>query len=299
MQTGIADRVDVAGAEQLRLLTLNNAKDLIAAFKLDRLRWAHGALELLCWVPARRFSRQLVAFDQIVGERGLPAAGQYILDRFARRFSVAGREHVPAGGPLVVVSNHPGMADAMALWAGLGRADIRVIAAERPLLRALPNTSRHLIFVDEDSARGRTGALRLAVAHLRRGGALLTFPAGRIEPDPAVRPGAADSLRSWNPSVALLARMVPEAMVLPAAAGGVISETAARNPAARVFRQQRDRDWAGATLQVLVPAYRDVHTRVAFGPPIPAAALAALDDAEQIRSALAAGMQPLLEEVAG
>jgi 1-acyl-sn-glycerol-3-phosphate acyltransferase len=285
-------------ALQLRLLTQNNTQDLIAAFKLDRLGWARGALELLCWAPARRFSRQLVVFDQIVADQGLPAAGRYILERFAHSFAAIGREHVPDTGPLLVVANHPGMADAMALWEGLGRVDLKIIAAERPLLRALPNTARHLIYVDEGSASGRTGALRAAAAHLRRGGALLTFPAGHIEPDPTVRAGAAESLRRWSPSVALFARLAPATLVLPAAVGGVISTTAQRNPAARLFRSQRDRDWAAATLQILAPAYRDVHTRVAFGPPIPAAALAALDDPAAIRELLAGHMAPLLEEVA-
>ncbi|MEN9933510.1 MAG: hypothetical protein RLZZ387_89 [Chloroflexota bacterium] len=285
------------GDEQLTLLTRNNAKDLVAAFKLDRLRWARRPLELLCSLPARRFARQLVTFDRIVGDKGLPAAGGYIIERFARSFAVLGAEHVPAAGPLLVVSNHPGMADAMGLWVGLARDDLRIIAAERPLLRALPNTCRHLIYVDDSSPRGRSGSLRAAAAHLRSGGALLTFPAGHIEPDPAVRPGAVDSLRSWSPSVALLARLAPETLVLPAAVGGVISTTSMRNPAARVFPEQRDRDWAAATLQVLVPAYRDVDTRVAFGPPMSASELLALGEPAAISQAVTSGMVPLLEQV--
>lgn len=298
MHHDVAASVGAAKAElQLQLLTRYNAGDLIAAFKLDRLRHARGVLELLCRVPARRFSRQLIGFDRIVAEQGLPAAGRYILERFARSVAVLGREHVPPAGPLLVVSNHPGMADAMALWEGLGRQDLRIIAAERPLLRALPNTARHLIYVDEGSARGRTAALRQAAAHLRGGGALLTFPAGRIEPDPTVRAGAAESLQVWSPSVALFARLAPAILVLPAAVGGVISASAQRNPAARLFRSQRDRDWAAATLQVLLPAYRDVHTRVAFGPPLPASALAALEDPSAIRALLAAHVAPLLEQV--
>lgn len=299
MRTATAGRVLSAEAEQLNLLTRNNIKDLLAAFKLDRFHWARGLLEILCWIPARRFSRQIAEFDQLVGERGLPAGGSYILERFARSFAVIGAEHAPAEGPLIVVSNHPGMADAMGLWVGLARQDLRIIAAERPLLRAVPNTSAHLIYVDEQSARGRTTALRAAVAHLRRGGALLTFPAGRIEPDPTVRPNAADSLRDWSPSVALLARLAPDALLLPAAVGGVISASAMRNPALKFFRDQKERDWAAATLQILIPAYRDVNTRVAFGAPLPASALAGLDGQQAIVQALAEQVTPLLERVKG
>lgn len=295
----VAVPTGVDDAEQIRLLTLNNAKDLITAFKLDRLRWARGLLELLCWVPARRFSHQIIAFDRTAGAEGLPAAGMYIVERFARSFAVLGAERVPPAGPLIVASNHPGMADAMALWAALGRRDIRILAAERPLLRAVPNTSRHLIYVDERSAHGRVAALRAAAAHLRAGGMLLTFPAGHIEPDPSVRPGAADSLASWSASVALLARLAPTAAVLPAAVAGVISASAMRNPATWFFRSQKDRDWAAATLQVLVPAYRDVDTRVAFGEPLPPAELAALGGPAAVTRAIADRVRPLLDLAAG
>lgn len=288
---------EIGEEEQLRLLTLNNTKDLLAAFRLDRARWARGLLELLCWVPARRFSRQIAAFDQIAGAAGLPAAGQYIVDLFARSFAVIGAEHVPPSGPVLVVSNHPGMADAMALWAALARRDIRILAAERPLLRAVPNTGRHLIFVDEHSAHGRIGSLRAAGAHLRSGGLLLTFPAGHIEPDPTVRPDAAASLDSWVASAALLTRLAPQATVLPAAVGGVISASAMRNPAARMLPTQKDRDWAAATLQVLLPAYRDVHTRVAFGPPLRPEDLAELKDPAAITRAVADRVRPLLDVV--
>jgi 1-acyl-sn-glycerol-3-phosphate acyltransferase len=284
--------------EQLRILTHNNSKDLIAAFKLDTLQWARGLLEMLCWVPARRFSRQIAAFDRIAGAEGLPAAGRFIIDRFARSFGVSGREHVPATGPVIVVSNHPGMADAMALWTALGRQDIRIIAAERPLLHAVPNTSRHLIYVDEHSAHGRTASVRAAAAHLRAGGVLLTFPAGHIEPDPAVRSGAVASLESWATSIALLARLAPQAGILPAAVGGVISASAMRNPAARVFTSQKDRDWAAATLQILLPAYRDVDTRVAFGAPLQPAELAAYSEPAALTRAVTERMRPLLERVA-
>jgi hypothetical protein len=290
----LAAVIETDEAEQLRILTHNNSKDLIAAFKLDQVRWARGLLEMLCWVPASRFSRQIAAFDRIAGTEGLPAAGQFIVDRFARSFTVSGREHVPADGPVIVVSNHPGMADAMALWTALGRQDIRIIAAERPLLHAVPNTSRHLIYVDEHSAHGRTTSLRAAAAHLRAGGLLLTFPAGHIEPDPAVRSDAAASLERWASSVALLARLAPQAAVLPAAVGGVISASALRNPAARVFKSQKDRDWAAATLQILVPAYRDVDTRVAFGPTLEPGELAALGDAATLTKAVTERVRPLL-----
>jgi 1-acyl-sn-glycerol-3-phosphate acyltransferase len=283
--------------DQLEALTRLNAEDLVTAFKLDRLRPARGLIDGLARLPARRFSRQVARCDQIVATQGLAAAGRYILELFARSVTISGQEYIPAHGPLLVVSNHPGMADAMALWIGLEqRPDLRIIAAERALLRVLPHMRRYLLFVAEQSG-SRTSLLRQAAGHMRAGGALLTFPAGHIEPDPAVRPGAIESLACWSGSVALFARLVPDAVIVPVAVGGVISATALRNPLISLFRSQKDRDWAAATLQVLIPAYRDTHTRVAFGPALPASSLAALDDPSAISAAVAEQMRPLLTRV--
>jgi putative hemolysin len=147
------------------------------------------------------------------------------------------------------------------------RGDLRVIAAERPFLAAIPNTSRALIPVS-DGPNGRSKAVRVAARHLRSGGAVITFPGGRIEPDPAVLPGASEALDDWSGSVDLFARLVPGLTVVPAVVSGVISPSALRNPLALVRRDPRDRRWLSATLQMLVPALRDVTTRVGFGPPL-------------------------------
>jgi hypothetical protein len=189
------------------------------------------------------------------------------------------------------------MVDVMALWAALERRpDLRIVAAERQLLRALPNVSRNLIFVPEHSG-ARTGLLRTLANFLRRGGALLTFPAGKIEPDPTIRMGAIESLESWASSTALLVRLAPEAQIIPAAVGGVISPRASNNIIARQFREQKERDWAAAALQVLVPAYRNTHARVAFGAPLRAADLNELGEPEAVVRAVAAQVAPLLAKI--
>jgi len=48
---------------------------------------------------------------------------------------------------------------------------------------------------------------------------------------------------------------------------GVISPSALRNPLIHLRRRRRDREWLAATLQVLVPALRNVDSRVDFGRP--------------------------------
>lgn len=274
--------------EQLDAVTRLNIEDLIASFKLDHIRRGRRLLELICWLPARRFAHQILAYEQMVGATGMHVGASWIVHTFARRLEIYGAELVPRRGPLLVLSNHPGMSDAMALFTALCRADLKVIAAERKLLHLLPNISSHLVFIPEGEgeSRARMSGMRAIAAHLRRGGAALIYPAGRIEPDPLVMPDAIDALANWSESVTLFARLAPEALVLPVAVGGTISAAALRNPIPRLYRKRRDREWAAATLQVLIPAYRPPVVRVVFAEPFQAAGLADLGSPPDIMRAI-------------
>jgi 1-acyl-sn-glycerol-3-phosphate acyltransferase len=241
--------------------------DLLGAFGLGGLHRGLHPLELLFRIPVRRLAHQLATYDEIVGQSGLGAGSDWALERMVRRVEVKGQERVPRDGPLLLVSNHPGLADAVALFAATQRADLRVIAAKWALLDTLPNTSRYLLTAAEGSS-GRFGLVRAAAWHLRRGGALLNFPGGRMEPDPAVLPGAIEALGQWSASVDLFARLAPDLVVVPAVVSGVFSPLALRNPLTYLRRREDDRRWLASNLQMLVPALRNVTTKVTFGPPI-------------------------------
>src|SRR5215212_8815222 len=174
-----------ADPAQIETLTDICIDDLLDALGLSGFRRSWRPLELLLRIPGRRLARQIATYDEIVGEFELRAGGEWALGRMTRRLKVEGRERVPRDGPLLLVSNHPGLSDAVALFASTPRPDLRVVASEWPLLDVLPNPSRHLFTIAENPAR-RLGAVRAAARHLRGGGALLNFPAGRMEPDPAV-----------------------------------------------------------------------------------------------------------------
>jgi 1-acyl-sn-glycerol-3-phosphate acyltransferase len=239
-----------------------NALDMTKAFKLQRL---HSLIGCFFNVPARRITETVFQYDRLVGSEGLATGSVWLLKQFTR--SVVVGTPPPAHGPLLIVGNHPGVVDAMAICAQVHRDDLRILVAERPILRLLPNILTHLIFVPDDPQR-RLSAVRAAASHLRAGGSLLNFPGGHIEPDPALHPDAANCLQNWSDSLDVLMRLVPELTIVPAATSGVISTNALRHPLSRLYRTPEQREWVAATLQVMLPRYRDTHVTLRFGDPI-------------------------------
>jgi 1-acyl-sn-glycerol-3-phosphate acyltransferase len=275
----------MASAATIDALTRINLDDFFDSLGWAGLRRGRGLLERVMWLPARRFAEQVATYDALVAERGLPDGAAWILKRYLRELLVAGREHLPASGPALVLANHPGMADTAALFVALGRPDVRIVALERPFLKTLTHTSRQLIYVSPDPAQ-RMPVARAVVAELRAGRAVLTFPAGEIEPDPAVQPGAAESLDRWSDSVSLFARLVPETVIVPAIVSGVLHPAPQRHPLLRLRRTQKDKEKMAAMLQILWRGYQGVTVRVAVGQPLPAREL--LASGEPHRAAVAA-----------
>src|SRR5207302_2299518 len=109
----------------------------------------------------------------------------WILDDATGGLVVGGLEHVPARGPLLVVANHPGLSDAVALLAALGRDDAWIVTANYPFLRAMRLASRRFLFVSNDRF-DRLSAFRTIVSRLRSGATVIVFPAGGLELDPAL-----------------------------------------------------------------------------------------------------------------
>jgi putative hemolysin len=255
-----------AARDALDALTDINVDDLLDAAGL---RWlGRSQLRHLFRRPARRFARLALAFDQRVGTHGLAAGSTWMLKRMTAGLQLGGALGVPSSGPLLVLANHPGMTDTVSLLAALAsRPDLRVMAGDRPFLRSLPHVARSLILLPE-SGGGQLRVLRAAVAHLRQGGALLTFPAGRIEPDPATcgpQP-AIESLQRWSDSAVLLARQVPQARWFVALVSNVVSAQAQQHPLTWLRRGARNKEKLAAALQVALPRYRRMTARVDFGP---------------------------------
>src|SRR5207247_2193345 len=169
---------------------------------------------------ANHVAGRFVAYDDALGEAGMRHGSAWIVDDATGGLAVEGRERVPARGPLLVVANHPGISDAVALLAALGREDAWVVTANYPFLRAMRLASRRFVFVSDDRA-DRLSAFRSIVSRLRAGDTVLVFPAGGLEIDPALsRDAAIASLATWSRSIELLARLAPGTVVVPAALSG-------------------------------------------------------------------------------
>lgn len=235
---------------------------------------------------AELMARRFVQYDDALADRGTVGGAEWILTKATGGVAVSGAANMPSTGPVLVVANHPGLADAVALLAAMRRDDAWIVTADYPFLRALRRASARFLFVDD-----RCTTLRHIVRRLRDGHAVLLFPAGGLEPDPARALDAARaSLRSWSRSVEAIARLVPGLRVVPAAVDGVVSREAFANPLARRRAPVRERQRLASLLQLAFSAYRHDPVRVRFAPALAGATGTHTAMLDAMRMLLSAGM---------
>lgn len=258
-------------ASQLDSLTEINLDDLVASFGWQENPVPAALLRRLFVRPARKFAGQMAEYDTLVGRLGLHEASCQILHRhYIRELCVHGQQNIPSDGPVLFLSNHPGMTDTISLFAAIPHSNLRIIATRRPFLNSLPNISQHLSYISDDP-RDRMSAVRQVSAHLRSGGAVLTFPSGKIEPDPDVHTGAEDSLEHWSDSSGAFMRFAPDLQIVPTLVSGVIWERTAHHWLTRIKHTREDREKLAAALQLLAMIVRDARpttVNVWFGKPI-------------------------------
>lgn len=234
---------------------------------------ARRAIAAALRVPAAMLARSLTALDHDLATRSLVDSARRRLAHYGATLRIDPRSPaIPGAGPLVVVSNHPGLFDALALFATTGRDDLSILAARRPLLTALPSLSRRLLSIDP-GASGSV-ALKKAVRHLRGGGALLHFPAGQIEPDPRVAPRDRALLLPWKPGLDTLlgaaARGRDDVRVVVVAVSGVVSRRALAVSTFASRGADKLTDAFVPLLQLTVPGLADAAICVRFGAARPA-----------------------------
>ena len=226
--------------DPLEVLTGINLDDLVNSFGWQSQPMLAGWLRRIFYTPAHKFALQMLDFYRAIGENGLPAGARHALYHFVRDVKITGLEHVPSAGPALFLSNHPGIADTLCLFVSIARPDLLIIALDRPFLQSLPNMSRHLLYIGDDPGQ-RVSVVKKVSAHLRAGGAVLTFPAGEIEPDPDVYPGALEALNGWTDSASVFVRFAPETQIVPLLVRNVLWDKAVKHPLTWLKRSRFDR----------------------------------------------------------
>lgn len=174
---------------------------------LQKHEWLARGLEcILGYEKVRRI------FDECAHEENVPAA---VVAKMGFHVNLEGlHEKIPKKGPVVVVSNHPfGGADAMALMSEMikARQDFRALAnRETALLPGLGPLVFPVSIMDGGKSGDNIGSIRAMLKHVKDGGSLALFPAGRV----AVWSGDRMQDPPWNEQVVkLLQRM--DATVIP------------------------------------------------------------------------------------
>lgn len=255
-------------------------------------------LEPLVAAPMDRFVAIAYEFDRRADLFGFMPASRWMLPHFAGGVEVIGAEQIPTEGPLLLVSNHPGAFDEVAIAANLQRPDLRILANRHALLTSLPAVARTAIFSSENDPHDRMNALRTSIKTLRQGRALLLFPTGQTDPDPRFTTGAREAVARWSSSIELLINKAPETQVVVTLVSGVVAPAALRNPIAWLRRQPLEQQKVAVilqmALQLVFPRLFKVVPRVTFSPPQTLADLTA-NGAQSVQQAIVEQAQKLLD----
>jgi len=215
--------------------------EIVAAVGLPTTRLTHTVFWRLFRNITDRLAYIGASFDQISEEKGLPAASAWALTHFCNDLKVHGAENIPDQGPLLVVSNHPGTYDSLALFANLEGHKIRCVTSVIPPLDLLPNARQYFLFTPRKDSQERMLVLRRAIRHLQKGGTLVYFGSGHRDPDPMVYSGAGRSIDHWLNVFDTFFKYVKDLRVLPTIVSGVVSSEWVKHPITRLRKKQIDK----------------------------------------------------------
>lgn len=218
----------------------------------------------------KAFARIAAAVDEATAQGGPPAGCQKMLDLLGVEVQVIGRQNIPHSGPVIMLANHPGAYDSMAIGSLLPRRDLKAIVAKTRFYQVLPHIHPELLYASDDQG-DKLLVIKGAVEHLKRGGSLLQFGSGLIEPDPATHLVGADVFEKWSPSIEILLRKVPETQVVPTIASGVLLERFFHHPLVKLRRDSMDKrrlaEFIQIIQQILFPKTVVARPQISFGPP--------------------------------
>jgi hypothetical protein len=199
--------------------------------------------------PAGRFAGIIARADDEIRSSGLSGGARSVLADFSLKPAVRGAESIPRDGPLLIVSNHPGAYDSLAIMASVPRKDLKVVISDVGFTRAFAAAREYYIYAPRDTA-GRMKALRASIGHLAGGGALLLYAHVDVEPDPETSPGAREALEDWSRSIEIILRRVPDTRLQVSIASGILMPRFLNSPLVRIRRTAPQRQKLAEFLQV-------------------------------------------------
>jgi hypothetical protein len=226
-------------------------RDISQVFHFNPESWWDALMQKLLMVPATKFASFLQSADLKVGMRSLWEAARDLLPRFSGGWQVQGGDHLPKEGPLLVVSNHPGVTDSLAVLSALERSDVHMVANARPTLEILPNTSEHLLYLDKQ-VDTRMTTLRNLIRLLEDGNTVVLFPRGGMEPEPTLFHGALESVSKWSESLGVLLSKVPDTKLQLVLTQGVLTKEAWEHPLTKLGKTTAQKHEISVILQVIV-----------------------------------------------
>lgn len=245
--------------------------------------------------PANRLGRIAVRADNEIGGSGLSGAARRILPDLSLNPSTRGADEIPVDGPLLVVSNHPGGFDSVAILSCIPRNDLKVLLSDVPFTRAFSAARRWFIFVPPE-VMGSATTLRASIHHLKNGGALLIFPHGDVEPDPELSGGAIESIQNWSRSIGIMLREVPNVRLQAAIISGAQMPMFMASPFLKILKTAPRRQKAAEALQIIrqtiFPPRVRMNVHISFAKPIQATELAG----DECMSSVISTMRRLLDE---
>jgi len=238
------------------------------------LGWARHPLRFLVWVlvalPAALFTYRLQRFNRLIRLYGTQFAAKRLLSVFYGGLRLV--NPLPSfdkGG--LIVSNHPGLGDSLALMAVLPPNRFLLVANERLFFQSMPEVQRRLIIVPNNPAHRHrvVGQILEAIA---QGNLVVLYPAGSIEPDPAFRhwgwlPPSSPLLGEWSAVIHLIVQRLERfnGAVYPVMVGGVFARRALFSWWASLGKTREEKEKRAVGYQLLRQLGKQATIQLAFG----------------------------------
>ena len=230
--------------------------------------------QTLGWVfalPTRKFARNMAEVDTAMIDSGAPAGCRVMMENMNIDIRSTGMANIPTSGPTLLLANHPGAYDSMAIGSLIPRGDLKVIATGTRLYSMLPNLRPNIFFVNKNNPTQNMLTLRNAIDHLNQGGILLQFGSGRVEPDPATDPIGEDVFAKWSSSLEIILRKVKDLKIVPTITSGVLLKRFRDSIFAKIRKEDVDRrrlaEFFQVIQQLVFPKSVDGQAMISFGDP--------------------------------